>query len=131
MKDKLFAMACKAREGAYSPYSNISVGAALLTKAGKLYTGSNIENASYSMTLCAERVAFAKAISEGEREFLAIAVAGGKRCEGEKESFSPCGACRQLMAEFCEGDFEIILSDTEKRSLAELLPYSFGKDKLN
>ena len=130
MNKKLYEIAKRERRAAYCPYSNTSVGAALLTRSGKIYTGANIENASYSMTLCAERVAFMKAVSEGEREFSAIAVAGGKSGEGETELFYPCGACRQVMAEFCDGDFKLIFSKDESATLAELLPKSFTKAKL-
>ena len=113
----------------YSPYSSVRVGAALLTKGGKIYTGANVENASYTPTVCAERVAFFKAISDGEREFSAIAIAGkvGEDNEGGVP-FYPCGVCRQVMSEFCDGDFIILVSleDThEEFTLAELLPKSF------
>lgn len=121
-----------AREFAYAPYSRFCVGAALLTKNGKVYTGCNIENASYTPTNCAERTAFFKAVSEGERDFEAIAVIGGK--EGEKGSFcSPCGVCRQVMAEFCDGDFTVVLGDETEISLhalRELLPSAFTKKDL-
>ena len=113
----------------YSPYSSVRVGAALLTKGGKIYTGANVENASYTPTVCAERVAFFKAISDGEREFSAIAIAGkvGEGAEGGVP-FYPCGVCRQVMSEFCDKDFIILVSleDThEEFTLAELLPKSF------
>lgn len=128
-KSELLVRATNARDGAYCPYSGISVGAALLTKSGKLYLGANIENAAHSPGLCAERVAFAKAVSEGEREFAAIAVSGGKRGEASRDIFPPCGVCRQVMAEFCKSDFEIILGDEDNptvRTLGELLPLAFG-----
>ncbi len=128
---ELLAIADKRRANSYSPYSNISVGAALLTDDGKVYTGVNIENVAYSHTICAERAAFAEAISAGERSFSAIAVAGGKRGEPREEVFAPCGACRQVMAEFCSGDFEVILSEEKVIKLSELLPLEFnfgGKD---
>ena len=127
----LLAMADEARSKSYSPYSHISVGAALLTEGGKVYTGTNFENVAYSHTICAERAAFATAISAGERRFSAIAVAGGKRGEPREDVFSPCGACRQVMAEFCSGDFEVILSEEKVIKLSELLPLEFnfgGKD---
>ena len=113
----------------YSPYSSVRVGAALLTKGGKIYTGANVENASYTPTVCAERVAFFKAISDGEREFSAIAIAGwvGEDNEGGVPLY-PCGVCRQVMSEFCDKDFIILVSleDThEEFTLAELLPKSF------
>ena len=130
MTDKeLCAAAIKAMENAYVPYSGYRVGAALLTKDGKLYTGCNIENAAYSPTVCAERTAIFKAVSEGEREFAAIAVAGGK--DGKIEgAFPPCGVCRQVMSEFCSSDFTVLMvtgTDTfERHALSELLPFSFG-----
>lgn len=112
----------KAKEAlrfSYAPYSHYKVGAALLTKNGKVYTGCNIENVSFSPTMCAERVAFSKAISEGETDFAAIAVVN----DHDSDCF-PCGVCRQIMTEFCEKDFRII---TKNRSLTlgELLPFSF------
>jgi homotetrameric cytidine deaminase len=128
----LAAAAVEARENSYSPYSGFSVGAALLTKSGKVFTGCNIENAAYSPTLCAERVAMAKAVSEGEREFAAIAVAGGK-AGGEPQYCYPCGVCRQVLFEF--GDMEVIIAkkpdDYCVHRLAELLPHGFGKDCLS
>ncbi len=130
---ELLSKAIEARERSYCPYSNISVGAALLTKSGKIYLGQNIENASFSPTVCAERVAFFKAISEGEREFLAIAIAGGKRGEPSRADFPPCGVCRQVMSEFCGADFRVIFGNGEKiteRALKELLPDGFNKDNL-
>ena len=130
---ELLSRAIEARERSYCPYSNISVGAALLTKSGKIYLGHNIENASFTPTVCAERVAFFKAISEGEREFSAIAVAGGKRGEPSRADFPPCGVCRQVMGEFCGADFRVIWGDGEKiteRTLGELLPDGFNKDNL-
>lgn len=125
---ELLALAIKARERSYCPYSGISVGAALLTKEGKVYFGANIENASYSPTICAERVAFFKAISSGERDFLAIAIAGGESGKPSKADFPPCGVCRQVMSEFCHGDFRVIWGDGENitdKTLAEILPDSF------
>ena len=123
----LMAQAQKARENSYSPYSHFRVGAALLTKSGKVYTGCNIENAGDSATNCAERTAIFKAVSEGERDFEALAIIGGK--EGETAEFTaPCGVCRQVIAEFCDKDFKIILGDEEKHKvykLGDLLPYSF------
>lgn len=130
-KNELARLAVKAKENAYAPYSEYKVGAALLAKSGKIYTGSNIENASFSPTVCAERTAFFKAINEGEREFSAIAIAGGK---GETISSAyPCGVCRQVMSEFCDEDFEILVlkSDAEYDTftLGSLLPFSFGDIK--
>ncbi len=128
----LMIAAQKARENSYSPYSHFRVGAALLTKSGKVYTGCNIENAAYSATNCAERTAIFKAVSEGERDFEAIAIVGGK--EGETASFcAPCGVCRQVIAEFCSNDFKIILGSVEKfetYTLDALLPFSFTKKDL-
>ena len=134
MTDKeLTALAKKAAENAYAPYSEFTVGAALLAKSGKVYLGCNIENAAYSPTNCAERTAFFKAISEGEREFLKIAVVGGRNLDF-KEYFSPCGVCRQVMREFCKDDFEILLGtngeEIKKLTLAELLPYSFSSENI-
>jgi homotetrameric cytidine deaminase len=123
----LATAALEARENSYSPYSGFSVGAALLTKSGKIYTGCNIENAAYSPTLCAERVAMAKAVSAGEREFAAIAIAGGQT-GGEPQFCYPCGVCRQVLNEF--GDIAVIIAKTPTdyrvHTLAELLPHGFG-----
>ncbi len=131
--EELMALAEEARENSYSPYSEFRVGAALLAADGKVYTGCNIENAAYSPTNCAERTAFFKAVSEGERQFSKIAVIGGKR--GEKGDFcAPCGVCRQVMAEFCGPDFIILLGKPGEISaftLPELLPKSFTKINLN
>ena len=125
----LLEIAKQAMQNAYAPYSSFQVGAALLTKSGKIYTGCNVENAAFSPTICAERGAFAKAISEGEREFLAIAIVGGKNGKIEK-AITPCGVCRQVMGEFCTPDFKIILADgqenIQQHTLKELLPLSFG-----
>lgn len=123
----------KARAQAYTPYSRFKVGAALLTKSGKVYTGCNIENAGYSATNCAERTAIFKAVSEGERDFEAIAIIGGK--EGTTSPFcAPCGVCRQVIAEFCKKDFKIILGNEEKYevyTLDTLLPFAFTNEDLN
>ena len=133
MSDKeLMQAAVKARKQAYAPYSGFFVGAALLTKDGKVYTGCNIENASYTPTNCAERTAFFKAVSEGERAFDAIAIVGGKG-ETPSEFCAPCGVCRQVMAEFCDGDFRVLLGTPENfkaYTLEALFPLSFGKDDL-
>ena len=105
----LVKIAFEAMEKAYSPYSHCKVGAALLTREGKVYTGCNVENASYGATNCAERTAFFKAISEGEREFSKIAIVGG--LEGVVSNmFMPCGVCRQVMDEFCDRDFEVLVA---------------------
>ena len=132
-KSELVLKAIEAREKSYCPYSGISVGAALLTKSGKIYLGNNIENASFSPTICAERVAFFKAISEGESEFSAIAIAGGKKGEPSEANFPPCGVCRQVMGEFCDSDFLVIWGNGEsitERTLKEILPDGFNKDNL-
>lgn len=128
--ETLCALALKARKSSYSPYSGFKVGAALLASSGKIYTGCNIENAAYTPTVCAERVAFFKAVSEGETEFIAIAIAGGAGDSPDGEC-PPCGVCRQVMMEFCDPDtFKVLLakSDTEYTALTlkELLPYGFG-----
>lgn len=129
---ELYTLAEAARNRAYVPYSHFTVGAALLTKSGKVYLGCNIENAAYGAVMCAERTAFFTAICEGERDFVAIAVAGGR--EGEAgDVCAPCGICRQVMAEFCASDFEIVLgpeSDIKVYRLDEILPLSFTKDNL-
>ena len=128
----LMVQAQKAREKSYSPYSHFRVGAALLTKGGKVFTGCNIENAGYSATNCAERTAIFKAVSEGERDFEALSIIGGK--EGETAEFTaPCGICRQVIAEFCGKDFKIVLGNEENFkvfTLGELLPYSFTDEDL-
>ncbi len=123
-----------AREMSYSPYSNFMVGAALLTKSGKLYKGCNIENLAFTPTSCAERTAFFKAVSEGEYDFECIAVVGAKKGESTDKPCSPCGVCLQVMSEFCDPEtFRIILSDNNGGAksylLKEMLPLSF-KTKL-
>lgn len=126
-------MAEEARGSSYSPYSGISVGAALLCSSGRVYKGANIENASYTPTVCAERVAFFKAVSEGERDFLAIAIAGGESGSPAKADFPPCGVCRQVMSEFCGPKFHIIWGNEEEltaKTLEEMLPFGFDKSKL-
>ena len=132
-KQELVEKAIKAREASYSPYSSFAVGAALVTVDGKVYTGANIESSSYTPTVCAERVAFFSAVHAGEKKFKAIAIVGGKAGNPISEFCSPCGVCRQVMAEFCGKDFEIILSDgsaVNSYTLEDLLPLSFGKDNL-
>ena len=135
MTDKeLCTLAIKAMNNSYSPYSDYRVGAALLTEAGKVYTGCNIENSAFSPTCCAERTAFFKAVSEGAKDFLAIAIVGGK--EGVITDYCPpCGVCRQVMSEFCDPDeFFVILARSEDDywiySLRELFPMGFTSDKL-
>ena len=132
MTDKeLVELAVKARKNSYSPYSGFKVGAALLSADGNIYTGTNVENASYGETICAERVAFLKAISDGKRNFSAIAIVGG---QDDIESFTlPCGACRQVLSEFCQEDFEIVLFDSksiEICTLGQLFPHSFDKKSI-
>ena len=126
--ETLIEYAIDAMSRAYAPYSGYKVGAALLCADGAVYQGCNIENASYSPTICAERTAFAKAVSEGQREFAAIAICGGK--DGVIEGvFPPCGVCRQVMAEFCGPEFPVYLAKPEgyeTRTLAQLLPDSFS-----
>lgn len=126
----LIKAAMDARENAYAPYSHFFVGAALLTGEGKLYTGCNVENASYGATNCAERTAFFKAVSEGERSFAAIAIAGGPKGQGMGDYAYPCGICRQVMKEFCGPDFKIFVvkseEDYKEYTLEQLLPWGFG-----
>ena len=120
---KLLAAARKAQRRAHAPYSKFCVGAALLTKSGKVYTGCNVENASYGLTICAERVAITKAVSEGHRQFQAIAVVA------PSAALSPCGACRQVLAEF--GEMVVVCADSRNAKkvrlhlLSELLPHAF------
>ena len=141
---QLVALAKDAMRGAYAPYSGYTVGAALLCADGAVYTGCNIENAAYTPTNCAERTAFFTAVAAGERQFLAIAIAGspaeidengGRKIEKLTQAAWPCGVCRQVMMEFCDPDkFEIILAtDTEHYdiyTLKELLPLGFGPGNL-
>ena len=125
----------KAKEAmrfSYSPYSHCMVGAAILSKDGRVFTGCNVENAAFGPTVCAERTAVLKAVSEGAREFEKIAVVGGKGgvLSG---AFPPCGVCRQVLSEFCDGDFTILFGTEEgyeEHTLSELLPFSFTKDKV-
>ena len=138
---ELIRSAFQARKRAYTPYSRFQVGAALLAKNGTVYQGCNIENASYPATNCAERTAFYKAVSEGVREFQAIAIVGGsvlypKTAEETQcaDLCSPCGICRQVMREFCKPDFKIILVKSEEEwkiyTLSQLLPEGFGPENL-
>lgn len=126
---ELIEKAKQAAKYAYVPYSSFTVGAALQTKNGKVYTGCNIENAAYSPTSCAERTAFFKAVSEGERDFEAIAIVGGLNGDF-KDYCTPCGVCRQIMSEFNDKNFRIILgkngNDFKEFTLGELLPESFN-----
>ena len=130
MVEKLIDTAIEQLKFSYTLYSNFKVGAALLTKSGKIYTGCNIENASYTPTNCAERTAFFKAVSEGVRDFQAICIVGGKNGK-LTEYTAPCGVCRQVMMEFCNPKtFQIILAVDKERyeiyTLEELMPFGFG-----
>lgn len=132
---QLIRNALEARQRSYSPYSGFMVGAALLAENGQIFTGCNIENAAYTPTNCAERTAFFKAVSEGVREFRAIAVTGGPKGDEVTQYAYPCGVCRQVMMEFCRPeDFQIIVARSEKdyrvMTLSELLPEGFGPDNL-
>lgn len=128
--NKMIRAAFEARERAYAPYSHFKVGAALLAEDGRIFTGCNIENAAFTPTICAERTALFKAVSEGVRCFQAIAIVGS--LEGEKNRLvtSPCGVCRQALNEFCEKDMPLILAKSEEEyqiiTLGELLPLGFG-----
>ena len=130
--EKLISMAVDAMGKAYAPYSGFQVGAALLCNDGTVYTGCNIENAAYSPTNCAERTAVFKAVSEGHKDFTAIAVCGGKN--GIITNLcTPCGVCRQVLREFCKDDFPVYLAHKEGNktlTLGDLLPYSFSEDSL-
>ena len=125
-QDKLVSLAAEARKKAHAPYSNFAVGAALLAKSGRVYKGCNVENASYGLSICAERAAVFKAVSEGEREFGAIAVVS-------ENGVTPCGACRQVLMEF-GGDIQVIVADTagHRRAfvLTDLLPEGFTPEDL-
>lgn len=127
-KKELCSLAIKAMDRAYVPYSGYRVGAALLTSDGEVFTGCNIENASYTPTVCAERTAVFKAVSEGYTSFETIAVAGGKNGK-ITGAFPPCGVCRQVLAEFCSPDFPVLLvtgkDSFEKLTLKDLLPRAF------
>ena len=134
----LIKKAFEARKYSYSPYSHYQVGAALLAENGNIYTGCNIESATYSPTNCGERTAFFKAISEGVKDFRAIAIVGAMEGtkDGEFDYAPPCGVCRQVMAEFCSyEDFDIILAKSEDEyeifQLRQLFPLGFDKSKLN
>ncbi len=125
---ELILKAIETRKNSYSPYSKFSVGAALLCDDGEVFTGVNVENVSFGLTNCAERTAFFKAISEGKRKFSKIAIVGGETY------LSPCGACRQVMAEFCSKDFEVIFAKNENdyivKTLQEILPFSFSEEDM-
>ena len=132
---ELILEAKNARERAYAPYSKYMVGAALLTKSGKIYHGCNIENAAYGPTNCAERTAFFKAIYDGEREFEKIAIVGGMQGMEADDTCAPCGVCRQVMMEFCNPkSFKIVLANGKDKemelTLEELFPNGFGPENL-
>lgn len=133
-KKELIRYALEAREHSYSPYSGYAVGAALLTTKGDVFTGCNVESASYGATNCAERTAVFKAVSEGKKCFAAIAIAGGKTGQAPDDYAYPCGVCRQVLQEFCDADFCVLVAksteDYKEYTLAGLLPYGFGGDKL-
>lgn len=133
--EKLIETAMEMQNFSYVPYSHFHVGAALLTAQGKIYTGCNIENAAYGPSNCAERTAIFKAVSEGQKDFTAIAIVGGPEVDGKptiKNYCPPCGVCRQVMSEFCNKEFKIILAksktDYKIFTLGQLLPESFGLD---
>ena len=129
MEEKLMNEAKNVLHNAYSPYSDIKVGAALLTSSGRIYTGVNVENASFGLTLCAERNAITTAVTENMKKIKVLVVTGKT-----PEPISPCGACRQVIREFSDNDTVIILANKDKKykitSLEELLPYSFGPEDL-
>jgi homotetrameric cytidine deaminase len=126
---ELIAAAESARLASYAPYSNFAVGAALLCADGTVYKGCNIENSSFTPTCCAERVAVFKAVSESRRDFVAIAIVGGKMGASERDFCYPCGVCRQVLAEFCAPDMPVYVANSKgdilTTSVGELLPYSF------
>ena len=130
---ELIRMAFGAMQKAYAPYSGYKVGAALLCADGRVFTGCNIENAAYSPTVCAERCAFFKAVSEGERDFCKIAIVGGKNGE-VTDYFVPCGVCRQVMSEFCGDGFSVIIAKSDEdylsKTLNDLLPCRFSPQYL-
>ena len=134
--EELIVRAIEARKKSYSPYSHYQVGAALLAEDERIITGCNIENAAYTPTNCAERTAFFKAVSEGNREFQAIAIVGSPEGDELTQYAYPCGVCRQVMMEFCNpSDFQVIVAKSEDeyqvRTLQEFLPEGFGPDNLN
>ena len=125
---ELLGKAIEAREGAYAPYSNFYVGAALLCADGEIITGANVENSSYGGAICAERVAITNAVTHGRRDFEAIAIVGALKGQSPTETCMPCGICRQFMCEFCSSDFKIVLADGENvkiYTMGDLLPHSF------
>ena len=132
-KKRLVDLACQARHKAYSPYSHFCVGAALLCADGEVVLGANVENSSYGATNCAERTAFFTSLMQDRRDFTAMAIVGAKRGEEISSYCAPCGICRQVMAEFCKADFEVLLYDGKNiktYTLSSLLPEAFDKDNL-
>lgn len=134
-KKELVKEALAAREFAYTPYSKFNVGAALFCKNGRVFRGCNIESASYTPTNCAERTAFFKAVSEGVREFSAIAIVGGPAGAPPADFCYPCGVCRQVMAEFCGRDFKVYIAKSESEireySIDEIIPFAFTQEDLH
>ena len=133
---ELLALARRARENAYAPYSGFAVGAALLGADGRVYTGCNVENAAYPLACCAERTALFHAVAEGAREFTSIAVAGGRVGDKAEASCPPCGVCRQALAEFCDLEtFRVYLAapggGVEETTLGALLPRAFARANLD
>ena len=132
MSDKeLIGLAAEARAASYCPYSDISVGAALLCDDGTIFTGANIENASFSPTVCAERVALFSAVHAGKRGFVAIAIVGGPVGEPPSKLFAPCGVCRQALSEFSDGNLRVIMTDGDSvtvKTLGEMIPLGFTSD---
>ena len=129
--DLLIKEAIAARNNSHSPYSHFKVGCAILSKGGEIYKGCNVENAAYSETVCAERVAILNAVSQGVKEFSAICIVGG--IEEINDFTYPCGSCRQVMSEFCDNDLEIVLFDgknTKLCTLGQLFPNSFDKKSI-
>ena len=131
---ELIKYAISMRKMSYTPYTHFNVGAALLSADGRVFTGCNIENAALTPSNCAERTAFFKAVSEGVKDFAAIAVVGGPEGADELLYCSPCGVCRQVMSEFCHDDFKIIMAKSEDEykvyTLPEILPERFGPSDL-
>lgn len=122
---ELIDLASEARKRAYAPYSDFLVGAALLCADGSVYVGCNVENASFTPTCCAERVAIFSAVADGKRDFSAIAVVGGKAGESADGPCMPCGVCRQVMSEFSDGSIDVVFADGSALKLSELLPHTF------
>lgn len=133
-REALITAAFQAREKAYVPYSHYAVGAAVLTPQGRIYTGCNIENASYGATVCAERTAIFRAVSEGERSITGIAITGGREGEAPEEFAYPCGICRQVLKEFAGEELTVLVAKSQREyeayTLEALLPHGFGGDSL-